>query len=412
MSSSDASLSFQLPDGFHFAGVGCGIKDSGKLDLALIVSERPCVAAGVYTQNLIRASSIDWNRNITPTDQFRGLVVNSGNANACTGAQGETDNRLIASELARLIDAQPDQVAVLSTGVIGHLLPMDKIRPGIEAAKSTLGKQSNHFELASTAILTTDKSTKTAHSEIEINGQTIRIAAMAKGAGMIGPNMATMLAVVTTDANLSSTSAQEIIQRVADQSFNQISVEGHTSTNDALMLLANGSARESNPNQPNSQLALSGNDLSLFEAELNRVCIDLAKMIPADGEGASHLMCLSISGASTNAEADRIARSIAQSALVKTAITGNDPNWGRIVSAAGYSGVDFDPAQVSLKLNGIELFRAGTPLEFSAAEASQTMSDNFETQIELSVGTGPGSANHWSSDMTVEYVRFNSEYHT
>ena len=334
-------------------------------------------------------------------------MINSGNANACTGVQGEQDNREMAAGLARLIDSQPEQVAVLSTGVIGHLLPMEKVRAGIEDANRALGDQSNHFEWASTAILTTDKSVKTAHSTIEINGQPTRIAALAKGAGMIGPNMATMLAVVTTDAYLDSNDAQAMIQRVADQSFNQISVEGHTSTNDALILLASGTSGDSDYGQP-----LGGDDLSLFESELKRVCIELAKKIPADGEGSSHLICLNISGASTDQEADRIARSIAQSALVKTAITGNDPNWGRIVSAAGYSGVEFDPGQVSLNLNGFELFRTGTPLEFSAAEASRSMKENFETQIELSVGLGKGTANHWTSDLTVEYVRFNSEYHT
>jgi len=393
----------QLPLGFRYSGVRANIKKSGLPDLALVVTEEPATAAGVYTQNIVRAASIDWNRAITPTENFRGLVVNAGNANACTGAQGVADNQQMAAELARQIDATENQICVLSTGVIGHLLPMRNVVSGIEAAIQTAGDSPAHFDAASSAILTTDQSPKVAHSSIEISGSEIRIAAMAKGAGMIGPNMATMLAVVTTDARLDASTAADVLNRVANRSFNNISVEGHTSTNDALLLLASGQAMAS---------PLSGLDLENFEGELTRIAIELAKKIPSDGEGATHLICISVTGAATDADATRIAKSIANSALVKCAITGGDPNWGRIVSAAGYCGVEIQANEISLHLNGHELFRDGTPTAFDAAIVSQSIKDSFETDVQLSVGGGPGRSQHWTSDLTVAYVRFNSEYTT
>jgi glutamate N-acetyltransferase / amino-acid N-acetyltransferase len=396
---------FQLPQGFRCAGVTAGLKKSGLSDLALIVTDQPAVAAGVYTQNVIRAASIDWNRSITPTNQFRGLVVNSGNANACTGAQGIADNQAMAAELAKHIGAFDSQICVLSTGVIGRLMPMPTVLAGIQSAVSCLGRESVHFDAASRAIMTTDKFCKTSHSTIVLGGSEMRIAAMAKGAGMIGPNMATMLSVMLTDALLRPDAARDLLQRVADRSFNCISVEGHTSTNDALILVASGASRDRH--QP-----LNGSDLDQFEAELTRLAIELATQIPSDGEGATHLISIEVTGASNHADADRIARSIANSALVKTAILGGDPNWGRIVSAAGYCGVQFDPVEVSLRINGIELFRAGTPIPFEAKQVSEAIQNKFETQIQLWVGTGSGSAQHWTSDLTVDYVRFNSEYTT
>lgn len=396
---------FQVPAGFRCAGVTAGLKKSGLRDLALVVTDRPAVAAGVYTQNVIRAASIDWNRSITPTDQFRGLVVNSGNANACTGAQGVADNRAMAGELAKHIGAVDTQVCVLSTGVIGRLMPMPVVLNGIQSAISKLGCEPVNFDAASRAIMTTDKFSKTAHSTISVGGFDSRISAMAKGAGMIGPNMATMLSVMMTDVLLKPNDAKGLLQRVADRSFNCISVEGHTSTNDALLLVASGAASE-------SRSPLSGNALDQFEAELTRLAIELATQIPSDGEGATHLIAIEVTGATNRTDADRIARSIANSALVKTAILGGDPNWGRIVSAAGYCGVQFDPLEVSLQINGIELFRAGTPIPFEAKHVSDAIKSKFETQIQLRVGFGPGAAQHWTSDLTVDYVRFNSEYTT
>lgn len=391
------------PLGFKFSGITCGIKASKSLDLAIISTDHPSVAAGVYTQNIVRATSIDWNKTITPTSDFRAVVINSGNANACTGEQGIVDNELMAQTAAKHLDANANQICILSTGVIGHLLPMEKITSGIQTASENGNSSPESFKLASQAIMTTDKGPKTVCKEISIGGQTIRIAAMAKGAGMIGPNMATMLAIVTTDAILSPQDAQSLLATAADQSFNRISVEGHTSTNDALLLICSG--------QSNVEVS-SKSAIAQFSEKLNSVCIELAKQIPSDGEGATHLVSIAISGAQSDQQADQVARTIAASALVKTAITGADPNWGRIVSAAGYSGSEMTVEQTDLQINGHYVFRAGQPIDFDATVVSKSIADQFETKIELKIGAGNGSAMHWTSDLTVDYVRFNSEYTT
>lgn len=396
-------MDWELPRGFKYAGVTGGIKPSGKKDLALIVSDTAAVAAGVYTQNVIRAASIDYNRQITPTDRFRGLIVNSGNANACTGAQGVADNQTMAENLASGLNAESAQMLVLSTGVIGRHLPMPKVSSAIQTAVDALGDSRTHFQAASQAILTTDQGPKTAHARFELGSETVRISAMAKGAGMIGPNMATMLAVMASDVRVPPAEAQSLLKRVADRSFNCISVEGHTSTNDALILICNGAA---------SRNPLTADQLEHFESHLNRLAIELAKQIPADGEGATHLIEIRITGGPSNQAANQIAHSIANSNLVKTAILGGDPNWGRIVSAAGYCGIPLQASELALKVNGFPLFQAGTPVPFAAAEVSQSIKGNFETLIELVVGSGSGTATHWTSDLTVDYVKFNSEYTT
>ena len=392
-----------LPGGFEFTGIACGIKPSGKLDLAVISSQTPCVAAGVYTQNIVRAASIEWNQRLTPTDGFKAIVINSGNANACTGQRGIDDNQTIASIAAKHLDADENQVLVLSTGVIGQHLPMQETTNGIAQAISEQSGSEDHFERATMAILTTDKGPKTVESVVSTNSGDIKIAGMAKGAGMIGPKMATMLAIIISDAKISSDSAQQILNRAVEQSFNRISVEGHTSTNDALVMICNG----------NSEIEVESDEsLREFEKAVTESCIQLAKQIPADGEGASHLITIDIHGATNDQQADSVARTVAASALVKTAITGSDPNWGRIVSAAGYAGAEMDVSMTSLKLNGFLVFDNGQPVQFDEKQVSQALNDQFETLIELTIGSGPGSARHWTSDLTQEYVRFNSEYTT
>ncbi len=392
-----------LPGGFEFTGIACGIKPSGKLDLAVISSQTPCVAAGVYTQNIVRAASIEWNQQLTPTEGFKALVINSGNANACTGQRGIDDNQTIAAIAAKHLDADENQVLVLSTGVIGQHLPMQETTNGIAQAISEQGGSEDHFERATMAILTTDKGPKTVESVVSTKSGDIKIAGMAKGAGMIGPKMATMLAIIISDAKISSDSAQQILNRAVEQSFNRISVEGHTSTNDALVMICNG----------NSEIEVESDEsLREFEKAVTENCIQLAKQIPADGEGASHLITIDIHGATNDQQADSVARTVAASALVKTAITGSDPNWGRIVSAAGYAGAEMDVSMTSLKLNGFLVFDNGQPVQFDEKQVSQALNDQFETLIELTIGSGPGSARHWTSDLTQEYVRFNSEYTT
>ncbi len=390
-----------LPAGFRFGGTACGIKPSGKSDLGMIVSDKECVAAGVYTQNVVRAASIDWNRQITPTQNLRAIVVNSGNANACTGQQGANDNFLMAAKTATHLGVAPEQVAVLSTGVIGQVLPIDQVATGIGQLIENIGQDSDHFSDAANAILTTDVGPKTASSTFEHDGQKTSIAGMAKGAGMIGPRMATMLSVVVTDMPLTPTIAQELIHAAAELSFNRISVEGHMSTNDALILLTSG--RNVVPNDEH---------LTVFAKHLNNLCLTLAKLIPADGEGATHLVEIAVDGAKSDIDADKIARCVASSNLVKTAIAGADPNWGRIVSAVGYATADIAPCELGLRLNGFTLFESGQPANFDAQLVSRSIRDSHLTQIELKVGGGLGVAKHWTSDLTVDYVRFNSEYTT
>jgi glutamate N-acetyltransferase/amino-acid N-acetyltransferase len=392
-----------LPSGFKFSGVSCGIKASGKKDIALITSDVPAVAAGVYTQNVVRAASIDWNRQITPTDHLSAIVVNSGNANACTGEEGFRNNQKMAFETAGAVECTSGQVCVMSTGVIGQQLPMDLVAKGVKRAGNELGSAESDFNSACEAILTTDKGTKTAFRSFEFEGETVRLAGMAKGAGMIGPNMATMLGIVVTDASLTPPVAQDILKRVADRSFNCISVEGHTSTNDSLVLMANGLS---------TAPMKHWKALHAFTDSLTELCVELATQIPADGEGASHLISIKVSGAENDADADTVARSVAMSNLVKTAVAGADPNWGRITSAAGLTSVRFTPDELCLSINGTSIFEKGQPVAFDQQNLSQSMAENFETQVEIRIGSGAGEAMHWTSDLNEAYVKFNSLYTT
>ena len=393
-----------IPKGFRFAGVPCGIKeDASKEDLTLIVCDDDCVAAGVYTQNVVYAAPVAIDRERTPSVAIRTVVVNSGNANACTGERGMADAREMARMAALTCDASPEQALVMSTGVIGHFLPMDKISSGIAEAAGRLGNDEAAFWAAARGILTTDKSTKTAFRELQLNGTAVRIAGMAKGAGMIGPRMATMLAVVLTDAPLDVQDAQSVLGTAVDNSFNCISVEGHTSTNDTLLLLASGAAGSS---------SLAGDALAEFSAALEQVCIQLARKIPDDGEGSTHLVTIDVHGCATRDDAFRIAKTVAESALVKTAVAGGDPNWGRIVSAAGYAGVNLDPARLQLAINGTTLYREGSPVAFDEAGVSQSMRANRETHLLLDIGAGNAAIRFWTSDLTIDYVRFNADYRT
>lgn len=396
-----------LPHGFRFEASVAGIKKSKKLDLSIIAGPETTVAAGVYTQNLVHATSIDWCRSLTPSDRIRGVVVNSGNANACTGEEGIASNRRLAAAAASVVGCDSEQVLVLSTGVIGKPLPIDKIEQACQAFPP-LRSAEDSFLRAADGIMTTDVGRKVAFIQFNVGNDSYRIAVMAKGAGMIGPNMATMLAVAVTDFPLNSAMAQSAVQNAANASFNRISVEGHTSTNDAMLLLSSSNANAESPDL----IATMTQGMSAFEAALQAVCLECAKKIPADGEGATHLVEIRVEGAARDTDADRIARAIANSALVKCALHGNDPNWGRIVSAAGYAGAMFDPTRTELRINGHLIFANGTPQFFNPADVSRSMAEGFEILILLSVGDGPGVATHFTSDLTVDYVKFNSEYTT
>ena len=402
-------MTYHLPIGFRFAGVSASIKKkAGTKDIALIVSDSPAVAAGVYTQNQVVAAPVVLCRARTPLATARAVVVNSGNANACTGSQGDADARRMCELVATALSVGnesvlPEQALVMSTGVIGHFLPMEKVEAGIHQAAAGLAVGETAFLNAADAIMTTDVARKVTTRAAELGGKRIHIAGMAKGAGMIGPNMATMLCCVVTDAKLSATQAQRLLTNAANKSFNNISVEGHTSTNDTMLLLANG---HSGGNE------LTAAEESQFAEHLEAMCIELAKQIPADGEGSVHLIEVRVLGARSEDDARIISHCVANSNRVKTAVHGGDPNWGRIVSAAGYAGPKIETSQLGLKINGISLFAAGEPVAFDAKAASQSIRDNHTTLLELTVGSGHGACTHWTSDLGVDYVRFNSEYTT
>lgn len=392
-----------LPQNFRYAGHHCGIKKATQTeDLSLVVADRPCVAAGVYTRNQVVAAPVVLDRQRTPSSNIRAVIVNSGNANACTGAQGMQDAVAFTELTAAAIDASPEQILVMSTGIIGEPLPMDVIRTGIPQTAARLGPGEQEFMAAARGIMTTDTTTKTCFRSLDAGtGQQISIAGMAKGSGMIGPNMATMLGTILTDATLTPESAQELLGRYVDASFNSINVDGHTSTNDTVLLLASGQGEP-----------LTGDHLEAFASQLEAVCIDLAKQIVSDGEGATHLVEIRIEGADNDADARLLAEAIANSPLVKTAFAGNDPNWGRIVSAAGYAGPAMDIESTRLALNGTLLFEAGTPVAFDAEQVAADMQQNRDMLVELRVGKGSGVCRFWTCDLTHEYVTINAEYHT
>jgi glutamate N-acetyltransferase/amino-acid N-acetyltransferase len=393
-----------VPKGYLLAGVHCRIKrDPHKQDLTLVMSETPASAAGVYTQNLVYAAPVAVDRARTPSDRIQAVVICSGVANACTGERGLRDAEEMARLAAAACAAEPDQALVLSTGVIGAFLPMEFVSQGIAAAAVKLGRSESSLIAAARGMLTTDTIHKLAGRTISLAGRDIQITGMAKGAAMMGPNMATMLAVIMTDAALAPAVAQTALGTATNESFNCMSVDGHMSTNDTVLLLANGAAG----GQP-----LAGDDLAIFQTALDEVCVDLAKAIAGDGEGATHLVTIEISGCATREGALEIAKTVANSPLVKTALHGADPNWGRIVSAAGYANVPFDPAGVTLRLNGFLLYQKGAPVEFNGKAVSESIRDHRDTLVQLEFGEGAAQRRFWTADLTAEYVRLNADYHT
>jgi glutamate N-acetyltransferase / amino-acid N-acetyltransferase len=397
-------MAIQVPAGFRLGGGFCGLKrNPTRQDLTLVVSDVPAVAAGVYTQNLVFAAPVALDRERTPGNGFRAVVVNSGNANACTGERGLADAREMARLAAATCAAAPEQALVMSTGVIGEFLPMEKIAVGIPEVAKMLGNDEASLVVAARGMMTTDTVHKLAGRTASIDGRKFQITGMAKGAAMIGPRMATMLGLILTDAPLSPDGAQRALSSVVDDTFNCISVEGHMSTNDTVLLLANGAA---------GGPALEGRELAAFGQELHEVCAELAKAIPADGEGATHLILIEVSGCANREAAHRIAKTVANSPLVKTAIAGGDPNWGRIVSAAGYAGIPFDPLGVELNINGFLLYRQGAPTAFDAAAVSDSIRAERDTIVTLKFSERDARVRFWTTDLTAEYVRLNADYHT
>jgi glutamate N-acetyltransferase / amino-acid N-acetyltransferase len=393
---------WQLAHGFRFAGVHSGIRsDPVRLDLAVIVSDTPAAGAGVFTQNRVVAAPVQVCRERLPRPDARAIVVCSGNANACTGQRGLEDARRMTTIAAEEVGCESKQVLVCSTGVIGRFLPMAEVEKGIRAAAGELGSSASSFDRAARAILTTDTRIKVSSRSISLDGEEIGVTGFAKGAAMIGPNLATLLAFVLTDAAIRAEDLAVSAKRIADRTFNCLSVEGHTSTNDTLLFLANGIG-----------VPLVGDALARIEASLCDVCNDLAQAIAADAEGATHFVTISVEGLRDDQEARRVAKAVAESALVKTAIFGADPNWGRIVSAAGYAGVAFEEKALSLWLGDMLLYHAGTPQPFDTATASAYLKSNRDIHLRLRFTLGSGQCTFWTCDLGYEYVRLNADYTT
>jgi glutamate N-acetyltransferase/amino-acid N-acetyltransferase len=394
---------FPLPGGFSAAGVSCGIKAAANaLDLALFVSDVACTAAGVFTTNRVVGAPVIVSRKRVPGEKVRGVVVNSGNSNACTGDKGVADAERMTAAVGELLGCRGEDVLVCSTGVIGRFLPMERIEAGIPLAFSALDATGEAFQLAARSMMTTDTVPKQAARSVALSGGTILVAGAAKGAAMIAPNMGTMLSVIMTDAVLTAAEADSMLREAVNRSFNCISVDGHMSTSDTVLLLANGTS---------GARLKDDSDRQSFQEALNAVCFDLSQQIIRDAEGAEHFVTIKVSGLASRDDAFRIAKTVADSALVKTAITGNDPNWGRIVSAAGYAGVPFREEECSLWINSIPLYQAGKPVPFEEQAVSAAMKTG-EVEIDLRFTLGQAEVTFWTSDLTAEYVRLNADYTT
>jgi glutamate N-acetyltransferase/amino-acid N-acetyltransferase len=386
--------SITSPKGFRAGAVSAGIKKTGAPDLVLVVSDVSCACAAMFTTNLVSAAPVQICREHLAThgDRIQAIVVNSGNANAVTGQQGVNNAATMTHQTSNLLDLDERQTMVMSTGVIGVQLPMEKVRAGIDAALKALTYDGGHA--AARGIMTTDTKPK----EFAVMFDGVTIGGMCKGAGMIHPNMATMLAVITTDAKVDRSTLQTALRQAVNVSFNRISVDGDTSTNDTVLCLANG---------------MSGvtPDLQKFQAALNRVCMELAQQIVRDGEGATKFVTLIVSGARTEKDAHQIANTIATSLLTKTAIYGRDANWGRILAAAGRSGVSFDPTKASLRMGPLQLLMDGVPQPFSEEEALKLLSES-DVEFELTLREGDASATMWTCDLSHDYVTINAAYRT
>jgi glutamate N-acetyltransferase / amino-acid N-acetyltransferase len=387
------------PQGYLAAGVSAGIKKKG-LDLAVIFSPQPASAAGVFTLNRVQAAPVQLSKEHLKAmrGRARAILINSGCANACTGERGMQDSVITARGLASHLNIDPGEVLVASTGVIGGFLPVPKMLKGIASAVSSLNSKGG--AAAVRAIMTTDTREKTFAIEGRVAGKTVRIGGMAKGAGMIHPQMATMIAVITTDAQIAPRELHRCLHHATESTFNCLTVDGDTSTNDTIFVLANGASEAP---------VLEGRARSFFEKGLTRVCEELAKSIARDGEGATKFVEIYVRGANDFESARKVAKTIAHSPLVKTALYGEELNWGRILCAVGYSGVPFDPESVTLSLNGIPIFRNGSPVASTRAKAEKAIKAH-DLQIEVDLSEGRAAAKVWTCDLSHDYVNINASY--
>jgi glutamate N-acetyltransferase/amino-acid N-acetyltransferase len=403
------------PKGFMAGGVRAGIKascnavsraSSPKKDLALIYSPKECTAAAMFTKNIVKAASVEVSRKHLMGGKLRAVIANSGNANACTGEAGMEAARRMARLVANEFSVEPFEVAVASTGVIGVPLPIALIENGIGALKDSLRNDEHGHAAALEAIMTTDTRKKEIALEFEIGGKPVRIGGMAKGSGMIHPNMATMLAFFTTDAAIGHEALYASMERCTKRSFNRLTVDGDTSTNDMALIMANGEAG-------NQLIEAGGNDYEIFCAALEKACITLAREMARDGEGASKLLTVTVTGASCEKDAELLAKSVASSSLVKAACFGADANWGRVLCALGYAGVDFNPSGTSVtflsKAGEIRVCEKGEPVSFSEEKAKAILSEE-EIEILVRIEEGEGKASVWGCDLTYDYVKINGDY--
>ncbi len=396
-----ADGSVTSPLGFRAAGVAAGIKASGRPDLGIWASDSTCIAVATFTQNTFPAAPVVLSRErLRAQPRAQAVVFNSGNANACNGERGLTDAREMTHLAAQLLSVDESLVLAASTGIIGVPLPMDVIRAGLQQVR--VRPDGGHQ--AAQAIMTTDTRQKECAVALSVGGREVRIGGMSKGVGMIYPNMATMLAFIGTDAALEPAYAQAALKRAVDRSFNMITVDGDTSTNDSCFLLANGASGA-------SPLDSSSADAAAFEAALTAVCTDLARKMAADGEGASKLLQVDVTGAASDDDARRAARAVVGSSLVKAALHGEDPNWGRIFAAVGYSGAQVDPNRAALWIGSVQVARDGVSTGAAQAEARAQMT-GAEVNFRVELGLGSSSATAWGCDLTEDYVVENSAYST
>ena len=393
--------------GFLAASCNAGIKNNEQDDMALVYSEKPCVAAATFTQNKVKAAPVKWDKRVTDEAPFiQAVVVNTGIANACTGDEGLENCAVMAGQAAEAFSIAPDNVCVCSTGVIGPQLPMDTIIDGIKRLPGNLRETPEAGTKAATAIMTTDTRPKEYAVNVDIGGKTVTVGGMCKGAGMIHPNMATMLCFITTDAMIKKELLQKAFSEIIDDSFNMISVDGDTSTNDTAIVLANGMAE-------NALIDEEDEKFVIFAEALRTVATELAKKIAGDGEGCTCLFEAEVKNAGTKNDAKILAKSVITSNLTKAAIFGHDANWGRVLCALGYSGADFDPGKVDLtfesEAGSIEIMRDGNAVEYSEEKATAILSGNPVRAV-IDVKDGDCSATAWGCDLTFDYVRINADY--
>ena len=401
-SEANAKAGVTFPKGFQAAGVKAGIKKSGNLDVAVIYTEKEAAAAGTFTKNAVAAAPVHVSKKVVATHAAHAIVANAGCANACTGAQGEKDAAAMQQIAANALGCTSDDVIVGSTGIIGQLLPMDKVEQGIKAAVKELSVDGSMN--AGNAIITTDTYSKAGATSVTIGGKEVRFGIIAKGSGMIRPDMATVLCFITTDADIDGVLLQEALSEVIEHSLNMISIDGDMSTNDMAIVLANGAAG-------NPKITEKNADYEMFKETLLVLCQGISEKIAADGEGATKFITVHVKGAKSFSDAKMVGMSVANSPLVKTAFFGEDPNWGRVICAVGYAGVPMDPNHTTVKFGGIPVYADGVGTSYDA-DALRTVMTAHDIVVEIDLKDGDSEAKVWTCDFSYEYVKINGEYHT